>query len=262
MSTIRLLLVILFFVFINQRTFAQKDALAKDSLVYHKLLLVPFDPMMYLSDAEQDILEQSEKKAEDYRNYMRKSLDNKIAAEVEQIIPCYSLLGARTEAALESTGEIYGQCNFDYAEPMKLKQTKSIKQNTSSGNSKKTLDSKVAPQYITVQGDAKYMNATIKNKELFEKLNKQYGADLFLLINQFEIKTNYNNCIDISRHVYKREVIVSYSIYNSKGVQVDGNLAHTYFPSDTSRDSDIAERTFPQIAEIIASHVKVLALTR
>ena len=73
-----------------------------------------------------------------------------------------------------------------------------------------------------------------------------------------EIKTNYNNCIDIARHVYKRELIISYSVYDAKGKQVDGNLAHAYFPSDSNRASDIAERTFPVIASSIAEHIKEL----
>ena len=245
-----------------QQAFAQNDSISKDSLLYHKVLLVQFDTMMYLSDAEHDIMEQSEKSLDAYRTYLRKSLDNKIAGEVEALLPCYSLLNDKSKQDAQTTGEIYGQCNYRYDDPMKLKHTKSPKLKPSKNNSKENEDSKVAPQYITVQGDAKYMNAGIENKILFEKLNKQYGADLFLFINQFEIKTNFNNCIDIARHVYKRELIISYSIYNKEGKQVDGNLAHAYFPSNSNRDSDIAERTFPSIATSIASHIQALVLNK
>lgn len=242
------------------KSFAQTDSLFKDSLIYHKVLLVQFEPMMYLSDAEQDIVQKSEKKFEEHRMYLRKSLDHKIAAEVEQVIPCYSLLNDKSENAAQLSGAIYSGSSYRYAEPMKLKHAKSSKPKSFPVNSKENNDSKVAPQYLTTQGDAKYMNAVIENKDLFEKLNKEYGTDLFLFINQFEIKTNYNTCIDIERHVYKREVIVSYSMYDAKGKQVDGNLAHSFFPSDSNRDSDIAERVFPQIAASIANHVKALAL--
>lgn len=253
-----LLFVMLFF--ISPKAFAQKDSLVKDSLVYHKVLLVQFDTLMYLSDAEQDIMQQSEKKLEDYRLYLRKSLDNKIAGEVGAVIPCYSLLGDKTKQAADATGELYGSSSYQYDEPMKIKHVKSTKPKSSSGNSKENQDSKTALQYITVQGNSKYMNAVIQNKNLFEKLSKEYGTDLFLLINQFEIKTNYNSCLDIERHIYKREVIVSYSMYDARGKQVDGNLAHAYFPSNTNRDRDIAEQTFPLIAEAIANHVRAVAV--
>ncbi len=259
-SFLKRLLVFAMLIFLSLISFAQKDSLVKDSLVYHKVLLVQFDTLMYLSDAESDIMQQSEKKVDDYRTYLRKSLDNKIAGEVATVIPCYSLLNDKTQQAAIATGELYGSSSYQYDEPMKLKHVKPSKPKASADNSKKNKDSKVAPQYITVQGDAKYMNAVIENKNVFEKLNKQYGADLFLLINQFEIKTNYNSCIDIERQVYKREVIVSYSMYDAKGKQVDGNMAHAYFPSNSNRDRDISERTFPLIAESIANHVRSLSI--
>ncbi len=250
-----------FIVFLFQNSTAQqRDSLVKDSLVYHKVLLVEFDTMMYLSDAEQEIIEQSQKKPEAFHTYLRKSLDNKIAGEVEAIIPCYSMLNDKSEQASEFTAEIYGRSSYRYDELMKLKHVKSTKPKTATGKSKANEDFAIADQYVTVQGDANYMNAAIENKNLFERLNNQYGADLFLFINQLEIKTNYNNCIDIERHVYKRELIISYSVYDAKGKQVDGNLAHAFFPSDSNRDSDIAERTFPAIAQSIAAHIKALAI--
>ena len=259
-SVLYLIFVFLILISATRKTFAQKDSLAKDTLNYHKVLLVQFDTLMYLSDAEQDIMQQSEKKMDDYRAYLRKSLDNKISGEVETIIPCHSLLNDKTQQAISSTLELYGKSSYRYDEPMKLKHVKSAKPLSSDKNPRQTADSKISPQYITVQGDAKYMNAVVQDKSVFENLNKQYKTDLFLLINQFEIKTNYNSCIDIERHVYKREVIVSYSMYDVKGKQLDGNLAHAYFPSNTNRDRDIAEQTFPLIAESIANHVRALSI--
>jgi len=255
-----LLLFFLVFNLQSQPLNAQSKTAAKDSLLYNKVLLVQFDTTMYLSDAEQEIMQQSAKQPEVYRTYLRKSLNNKIAAEVETIIPCYSLLDDESKQATLATAEIYGESSYAYAEPMKIKHIKNVKPLSTSSKTKANEDSKIAPQYTSVQGDAKYMNAAIQNKNVFEKLSNQYGVDLFLLINQFEIKTNYNNCIDIARQVYKREIIISYSIYNAEGKQLDGNNAQAFIASDNNRASDIAERTFPAIAESIASHIKALAL--
>ena len=53
------LLIFIFFIFFTQNIFAQQDSLANDPLVDHKVVLLPFDTIMYLSDAEQYILHQT-----------------------------------------------------------------------------------------------------------------------------------------------------------------------------------------------------------
>ena len=246
----------------SPKAVAQIDSLITDSLVYHKLLMIPYDSdQMYLSDAEQDIIRQSDKKPSAYRDYLRKALDYKIAAEVEQIIKCHTLLNDKSDQGIKATAEVYNNSSYRYDEPMKLKHVKLSKIKLRKVKDIPNLnDSRIAANNETIQGDQRYMNAVIEKKEIFENMQQQFGADLFLLINQFEIKTNYNNCIDIERHIYKREVIVSFSIYNSSGKQVDGNIAHAFFPSDSNRPSDIAERTFPQIATTITEHIKALAI--
>ena len=85
---------------------------------------------------------------------------------------------------------------------------------------KDNYDSKIATGYIPVEDNALYMHAVIPNaKSLFKELNEQYNADIFVFITQMEIKTNYKTCLDIANKIYRREVMLHFSVYD-----INGNL--------------------------------------
>ena len=102
------------------------------------------------------------------------------------------------------------------------------------------------------------MQAAVKDTTFFRKMTLQYGSDHVISINQLEIKTNYNTCIDIANKIYRREVIVHYSIFDKQGREVSGNFAYSFFPSDSNRDTAIAERCFPEISTAIAAHLRAV----
>ena len=112
------------------------------------------------------------------------------------------------------------------------------------------------PGYITTRGDSKFMNAEISDTAFYHHLLSEYQSNYMVSINQMEIKTNYSSCIDIANKVYRREVILHYSIYNEKGIVIDGNFLVAYFPSNSNKDTDIAERTFPELAEMLKSQLQ------
>ncbi|HMT29866.1 MAG TPA: hypothetical protein PKD91_11355, partial [Bacteroidia bacterium] len=124
---------------------------------------------------------------------------------------------------------------------------------TKSTNTKDHEDSKTASQYIPVKGDAMYMQAIVtKPVELFEELYKEYNADIFVFVTQFEIKTNYKSCMDIANQIYKREVMVHFTIYNKEGKLLAGSYATSFFPSDSNNANKIIGDCFPELAGYIA----------
>ena len=62
--------------------FWQMGASAQDTLKNTSILLVPFPPEYYLSDAERDIMAQTKRSPEEFRNYFRKTLDLKIQGDI------------------------------------------------------------------------------------------------------------------------------------------------------------------------------------
>ncbi|CAN5488382.1 hypothetical protein BH11BAC2_BH11BAC2_01620 [soil metagenome] len=233
-------------------THAQKA----DSLKYHRVLIMPFNPDMYLSDSEQDIISATRKSPNVYRENFRKVLSLKIAAELETIIPCISLVQDSGKQAKEDIMRFYGQSGYVYKNPVG---SKAVRPDDPSKKEKKTPDlnnQHSAPTYLTTKGDTKFMDAEIGDSVETSAIAHRYDADLILSINQFEIKTNYNSCIDIANKVYRRELIIHYSLMTPSGKLLVGNYAIAFFPSNTNRDVDIMEKTFPDIAQWIKEQLR------
>ena len=212
------------------------------------ILLIPYQPEFYLSDAERDIIQQSERTPDEYRRYFRQSLDLKLTAELETIGPVFSMLQDTSSAGRKDLQHYYGTTGFSYAEPVGPRIP--TKQEIKKQDKKRELfhDQHTAPQTITTRGDTKFMQAEPGDTAFFSSLAAKHHAGLIISINQFEIKTNYNSCIDIANKVYRRELILHYSIFLPNGKQIRGNYLMEFFPSNSNREQDIAEKCFPLLA--------------
>lgn len=220
----------------------------------NKILIAPYNPDLYLSDAEQDIMHQTNKTPEEYRTFFRKTLDLKILGQLQTVIPAYSLMQDSSLKALRELAIFYRQCGYKYDNAIgKGVNKEERKKKGFSFPHKKEND---VPAYITTRGDSKFMNAVISDTAFFHYLLKEYQCNYMLSVNQMEIKTNYSSCIDITNKVYRREVILHYSLYNEKGEVVDGNFLVAFFPSNSNRDTEIAERTFPELAKTLKSQLE------
>jgi hypothetical protein len=235
--------------------FLQMGASAQDTIKNISTLLVPFMPEYYLSDAERDIMAQTQRSPEEYRNYFRKTLDLKIQAELEVLGPCISLLQDTSSRGQKLLGMFYTKAGYSYAEPVggRVYSKSEIKKRKK--EFELSPDAQTAPQTITTRGDSKFMQMELGDTSFLNYLFQLYQSDYIVSINQFEIKTNYNSCIDIANKIYRRELLVHYSILKADGKQVRGNFCMEFFPSSSNSDREIVERTFPGIASSIKKEV-------
>ena len=220
-----------------------------DTTQHHRILIIPFQPEYYLSDAEQEIMQQTHKTPDEYRAYFRRVLDLKIEAALSTLIPCNSLMQDTSKSVRNDLDHYYAKAALKYEFPIASKQKKS------EVTSNEIANQHSAPQYASVKGDSKFMNSTVPDTSFYKSLLTKYHADYLLSINQFEIKTNYKSCIDIANRIYRRELMIHYSLLDANGKVVQGNFVTTYFPSNSNRDTEIAERVFPEIANMLKTSI-------
>lgn len=219
-----------------------------------KILLLPFNPDMYLSDIEQDIIQNTKMKPDEYRAYFRRALDSKIQGELKSYRPTVSLMGDQEGEDKKELREFYAQAGYSYLEPVGKGVGKVIDKKKNLFEKKSAEDK--APLYITTRGDDKFLNAAVTNNEFFKGLLSANGCNYAVSVNQFEIKTNYSACIDLSRKLYRRELIIHYSIWNANAKLISGNFLVVYFPSDVNKPQELVEKTYKSIAEALLQQVK------
>jgi len=99
------------------------------------------------------------------------------------------------------------------------------------------------------------MNVRLHDVKMLEYFSAKYGVDLFLFVNQFEIKTKYEKCMDRAVNNFKREIWVHFSIYDSKGEQLYGNVVGVNFFVQSNDMNSLIRSSFPLIADYITDNL-------
>lgn len=113
---------------------------------------------------------------------------------------------------------------------------------------------KFTPEEVPSKGnherfEGKYFGVKIKNPNFFEYFDKKYSVDYYVFINEFEVTTDYENCLDRSAFNYEREFVAHYSIFDRAGNQFAGNKFKLHYPSSSN---DIQKLVADNIGTIAA----------
>ncbi|MFM7054967.1 MAG: hypothetical protein ACKOKB_04900 [Bacteroidota bacterium] len=236
---------------------AQPTSQSSDTVRRSNVMLIPYDERYYLSDADREISENSIALPDHFRKYFRFQVDRNVQRYVSLNYPCISLLNDTADELEETMYQILSKTGYRYEKVIPVEpainrlldmEIKLKEQND------KHADSKTATMYIPVKKDAMYMHAIVRDGEkLFQKLRNQYQVDYFVFLTQFEIKTNYSSCIDIANRIFKREVMLHFTVYDATGKVVAGSYATAHIPSDRNEASMISGQCFPELAKYIAA---------
>lgn len=213
-------------------------------------LVIPYKPMMHLSDADNDLSRYSELTPQEIREKLRvgllKNLNSKLVLEYETKIPDQDFV-QNDERDLEL---IYNSLAFgqDTVYPLKANAVKD-----SLHSKKKAFASKDA---TTKNIEKSYINVAFYDQKLLPDLARKYSADYFIFLNELDIKTNYADCLDLALKIYQRDLKVHYSIFDRNGKQVYGDVAVVKFPSNSNDVDEIIAGNFPGISEHIIASVK------
>jgi hypothetical protein len=237
---------------------AQMKSEPSDTVRRSNVMLIPYDERYYLSDADRDISENSLSLPDHFRKYFRFQVDRHVQRYVNLNYPCISLLNDTADELEETMYQVLSKTGYKYekvipVEPA-INRLLEMEIKLKDENNKHHVDSKTASMYIPVKKDAMYMHAMVRDGEkLFRKLHDQYQVDYFVFLTQFEIKTNYSTCIDIANKIYKREVMLHFTVYDANGRVVAGSYATAHIPSDRNEASMISGQCFPELAKYIAA---------
>lgn len=239
-------------VFVIAPASARSGMVPSDSSTVYipKILLVPYDPLYYLSDADHDIAEQSKRAMNEVRSTFHEKSDYYVYAAISKHFTCIDLLHDTSPDVQEDLITIFSTLGYQYEEPMHVNpDVRKLKPEVQKKES--YADPHTAYRYKNPEGDLKYMNAVLGKPELLKSLGSKYAVDYVVFLNQFEIKTNFNSCVDIANKVYQRTLMLHFSVYTAGGKQVAGNFAYSFFPSDSNEANEIMKNCFSSLGESI-----------
>jgi hypothetical protein len=218
-----------------------------------RVMIIPFHPNYYLSDADRELAEVNDKKPEELSRIFRYGLDLSMEAQVRNVFDSYSFLSDTADVADANLKSLYSGVTYKYQKPFNLLagdvEKKDTHVETLFGKPQEEEEEKGSrwKKKEEEPGPSEYMNAEVRDPAVLTDFSLVYGVEYFVFLNQFELKTNYETCLDRTTNNFKREVLVHYSIYNARGEQLKGSVINVVFGSNDNHLDQIIGEYLPQI---------------
>jgi LysM repeat protein len=237
-----------------------------------QILVVPFDPYLYFSDADDEIAAKSNMQRTKVREVFRRRLNTLLIAPGYETI---HLLGGKNNDSLTDLNKIYSSVSYNYQATLnnpnsiESKNAQASAATSTSGSTKKngnwiknsvgtitgSNSNDVPSQYSTPADNGKYFGVAVRNPDFFKYFNEKYSIDYYIFINQFEVKTNYQNCLDRAALNYERTFIVHYSIFDANGKQIAGDKFKVHYNSNNCYVYQIVSDNVPKMAQKILNQL-------
>lgn len=99
--------------------------------------------------------------------------------------------------------------------------------------------------------EKKYYGVSVKNPDFYNYFNNRYHPDYYLFINQFEISTDYTNCLDRTTQDFTRHFVVHYTLLDALGEVIVGNKVKIPYVSHVNDIDKIGRENLGKITNRI-----------
>lgn len=261
---------ILFFVALlslSFKTFAQEtttgEAPINNNTNKGSVLLIPFEPRLYISDIDNQIAKNNEMNYQDIKAKFRAALDQNLFINLKPYFSPLSFYTLTEEEARAELSYIYNSIGYKY-EVLEAEVEEETNQKKFLNKFKKKddeyLEAGVNNGQVVSQVDnrEKYMKTVISNEELLPTLNKKYQAEYYVFINELDIKRGMETQYMNSNKEEDRTIKVHYTIFNNKEEVASGAII-TKFDGNENDINKIIKSQFGVIAEKIISKIVSVA---
>ncbi len=243
---------------------------------HSKVLIIPFEPKMYISSADKDISMHTGLNHQQIRDNMRYGISDHMLRSVGGNLKAVSLLHLDTGSVAQDLNYIYNSIGYKYKDlPIEdVEQAKKAEEDSKAINKVKGQFNKLIKkdekataeesgsrikdgQIHTVRDNReKFMNTSIHNPNLLKTIGARYEADVFLFINELDIEeAAEGDRVGLSSLSYKRKVKMHYTIFDINGKEIHGGAAMVYMPAHTNDMNRIINGYFPKIGESMSGHL-------
>jgi hypothetical protein len=210
------------------------DENLKSGSAKKKVLLIPFDPKMYMSDIDRSINRDTKMDFKEIRDAFRGGIDNQLNSRFKPTYTVISLL-RDTVKTKKDLLFIYKSIGYKYT--------------VTQGKEKEAEQKSISKGQLTVPvrgEEERYMRTVINQPGLLEAINKKYGAELFVFISEVDLKSTVS-----AEGGNEREAAIHFTVFDLAGKQVGGGLAKVKFDAELNEPKRIVSRAFPAAAQTI-----------
>lgn len=220
----------------------------------YKIMIIPFENRMYMSEIDYQINKETKLNAKQIKAQMRDGINEQLYKKLKSKMNVVDLLDDTVKTKKDLT-DIYQYLSYDYQKvpdqnnykpPVKEKEEKTVQK---------------GQLVVETNSDARFMNAKIKNATLVPYLTGKYKTNIYLFINELDIKALNGSPADFNTNS-ERKIIVHYTVYTSDAKEINSGIAEVNLPVSVNSISKINQVYFAQIADIISSRIEKAILPK
>ena len=227
----------------------------------NSVLIIPFEPRLYISDIDNQIAVKNEMNFQDIKAKFRAALDQNIFIALKPYFSPLSFYTLDEEEARTELSYIYNSIGYKYeVMETEVKDESKGKQFLNKFKKKDQEEEYVEAgvnngQIVSrVDNREKYMKTVLSNDQLLSNLNKKYQAEYYVFINELDIKRGGESQYTNSNTTQDRTIKVHYTIFNNKE-EVSSGAIITAFNGNENDINKIIKTQFGIIAEKLVGKI-------
>lgn len=237
-----------------------------------RVLLVPFDPKIYFNDATSIIAPIDGSTHDELMLYFREEFNLQLYNAMMDSCVIINLLSDNTRKAQEDISQLYSIIGYELRlamqnapeDPDEVDNPNFFQRRRAEKEEQKKLDEMQNSRTRIENGEIvgkrqaiedKYLHIVFHQPEVLAEIAKRRDVDLFLFINEFNIKGNYGDPYLSGNSKGERTIKVHFSLYNAQGKLVHGSFGETTIPFNLDDKEEITNNYFPEVIRQIVHNI-------
>jgi len=232
--------------FSQNKTIGEKNKSERENSAVHKAMIIPFEPRLYMGEIDMNINAETKLSAKEIKHKFRDGLN-------EQLYKAFKASGYNALDLMEDTTKykkdlegIYQYLTYSY---QKIPNQENYKSPLKEKEQKKIEKGQIN---VETNDQNRFMNAKITSAKLVPILSGKYKTDVFVFVNQLDIKASgFKSPADLGEGNTNRKITVHYTIYSLDAREINSGVAEEEFETTLNNPKKIIDKYFSRIAATI-----------
>ena len=247
------------FLFLSVQLFSQNSTLnsskktERESAALHKVMLIPFEPKLYLGEVDRTIHAETQLTAREIKNKFRDGLN-------DQLYKAFKAAKYNVVDFMEDTVKykkdldgLYQYLSYEYL-PVPDQNNYSPPKKEKADKTEQKIDK--GQLVVETNSDKRFMEARLTNPKVVPLLYGKYKTDLFIFINQLDIlASGSKDPTDLGQGNPNRKIVVHYTVYTYDAKEINSGVIEEDFDPLLNNPKKIIDLHFKKIAATMVERV-------
>lgn len=235
----------------QNKTIAGKEKTDRGPAIQHKVMVIPFEPRLYMGEIDFAIHAETGLSAKQIKHQFRDGLNEQITKSLKANKFGVVDLMEDTIKYKKDTEGLYSYLSYEYV--------KIPDQNNYQPPKKEKVAKPIEKGQLNVETNTeqRFMNAKLTNPKFIPQLYGKYKTDVFVFINQLDIKSAGTND---PGQPYKlpsslRKIVVHYTVYTKEGKEINSGVLDEEFSEELNTPKKIIDKHFSKLSQTLVLRI-------